>query len=408
MNQILSAFFLSAIFSLSASAQEFVKGEYLVKVKANIDSISAEEMFSQVGFQSHTVSPKNNIYGVKSTLPHREALRQLNAIPMVEYAEPNYILKIDQTPNDKKYKEQWGLKDKKGFDVHAEAMWDRATSSKDIVIAVVDTGINTLHPDLAENIWTNEAEANGKPGVDDDGNGFIDDVHGFHFAYPKKPVADRHGHGTHCAGIIAARGNNGIGVSGLLWDAKLMAVGFLDEKGSGTTENGIRGIDYAVMMGARVISASWGGGGPSKAMLESITKANEAGVVFVAAAGNESANNDKGGHYPSNYKVDNVISVAASTRTGGLASFSNRGVKTVHIAAPGDWIFSTFGNSYTNLSGTSMATPFVSAAAAMTLANHPNYTPLQVRQTLMDSSTKIKSLTNKVMSGGLLNAEGAL
>lgn len=413
MNQFFPIAFLSLAFSFGllkgANAQEFVKGEYLVKMKSNVDSIAAKEIFSDRGFRSQVVSLENQIFAVKSSLSTREALRQLNEMASVEYAEPNYIIRIAQLPNDKKYSSQWGLKNKNGIDVRAEKMWDRQTSSSNIIIAVIDTGIDTDHEDLNENMWVNAAEAKGQTGVDDDGNGFIDDVHGFHFSYPTLPVDDRNGHGTHCAGIIAARGNNRIGVSGLLWQSRLMAVGFLDAKGSGTTANGIKAIDYAVKMGAKVISASWGGGGPSKAMLESITKANEAGVVFVAAAGNDSTNNDKKAHYPSNYKSDNVLSVAALSSGGRLASFSNYGVNTVHIAAPGDGIYSTYrGGGYKNLSGTSMATPFVSAAAAMTLSQHPTYSPARVKQVLMESSTKLSSLKGKVISGGLLNAEGAL
>ena len=408
MNKFLPLVLFCLGFSFQANAQEFVKGEYLVKVKSSVDRISAQEMFFQSGFQSRSVSSKGQIYAVKSLLPHKEALRQLQDIPMVEFAEPNYIIKIDQIPDDVKFKSQWGLKNKKGFDVRAEAMWNREISARDVVIAVIDTGINTKHPDLQSNLWENSAEAKGKAGVDDDGNGFIDDVHGFHFSYPKIQVKDRNGHGTHCAGIIAARGNNQIGISGLLWEAQLMAVGFLDEKGSGTTENGIKAIDYAVKMGAKVISASWGGGGASKAMLEAITRANEAGVVFVAAAGNDSSNNDKSAHYPSNYKVDNVISVAALAENGRLASFSNRGANTVHIAAPGHYILSTYHGGYASLSGTSMAAPFVSAAAAMTLAQHPQYNPAKVKEVLMETSTKLNTLSGKVISGGLLNAEGAL
>lgn len=392
------------LYSLQSFAQEVVRGEYLVKIDGAVGLTATAAVFENQGFKAETVSSEGQLLLVKGV----STLQDLKKHSFVEYVEPNHIVHAEDLPDDPKLKNQWGLKNKNGTDVHAEALWRHSVAAKNVVVAVVDTGVAVNHPDLKENIWANNAEANGQLGVDDDGNGFVDDVHGFHFAYPKSPVGDKHGHGSHCAGIIAASGNNGVGVSGLLWQTQIMAVGFLDSKGSGTDANAIKAIDYAVKMGANVISASWGGTSVSQSVREAIARAGKAGVVFVAAAGNDGKDNDKRPHYPSSYDLPNIIGVAAVTRSGAKAGFSNYGAKSVHIGAPGENILSTLNSGYGYLSGTSMATPFVSAAAAMMLENHPDYSPEKVRAVLMNTATPLKSLQGKVKCAGLLNAEGTL
>jgi subtilisin family serine protease len=191
---------------------------------------------------------------------------------------------------------------------------------------VIDTGIDYTHPDIKDNMWVNQAEAQGQAGVDDDNNGYVDDVYGFNFVDANKPTAnpmDDHGHGTHCSGTIGGRGNDGTGVVGVNWNVKLMAVKFLGGDGGGTLEGAIKGIDYATKMGAKIMSNSWGGGGQSDLLKQAIERANAAGVLFVAAAGNDSSNNDELAHYPSSYKLDNVISVAALDRHDRLPAHAD-------------------------------------------------------------------------------------
>ena len=248
---------------------------------------------------------------------------------------------------------------------------------------MIDTGIDYNHEDLKANSWTNEAEANGKPGVDDDNNGLVDDVHGYDFANKDGDPLDGHGHGTHVSGTIGAIHDNGIGVAGVMADVTMVAVKFLSDAGSGTTADAVLAIDYATSLGVDVMSNSWGGGGRSEALFDAIKRANEKGIIFTAAAGNSSSDNDQSPHYPSNYEVDNVISVAAHTNGDGLASFSSYGRRTVHVAAPGHKILSTVANnSYDVYSGTSMATPHVSGVLGLLLSKEGNLTVAEVKERL--------------------------
>lgn len=293
------------------------------------------------------------------------------------------------------------------------AAWNITTGSEDVVVGVIDTGIDYTHTDLAANMWVNEKEIPDN-GIDDDGNGVVDDVFGYNAIDDSGDPMDDNRHGSHCAGIIGAVGDNDEGVTGVNWKVKLMALKFLSGSGGGQLNDALECINYALEMKARgvnlrVLSNSWGGGGYSKALEEAIKDANEAGILFVAAAGNDNANNDRDPHYPSNYDVPNVISVAALDRNDKLASFSNFGEKTVHIAAPGVDVYSTvLDGEYEHLSGTSMATPYVSGVAALVLAKEPKLKVTKLKEQILGSAVPVEALKGKTATGGRLNAERAL
>jgi subtilisin family serine protease len=338
-----------------------------------------------------------------------------NADP-VEFVEPNYVLKHFRTPNDAAFGREWGLQNsgqlggKAGADINATAAWD-VTTGGDVTVAILDTGIAYNHPDIIHNMWRNPAEL--PNGVDDDNNGFVDDIYGADFKNDDSDPNDDSSHGTHVAGIVGAEGNNGIGSVGVNWNVHLMALKFLDNNGAGNTANAAEAIDYAVKAGARVINASWGGPAYSFALYKAIRNAGNAGVLVVAAAGNEGANSDTEPEYPASSDLPNVISVAATDAGDGLVDFSNYGARTVDLAAPGDDIYSTvpkFANpsGYASFSGTSMAAPFVSGAAALYLSHTPSATVAQVRDALLQSVDPLPSLAGKTVTGGRLDVGRAL
>ncbi|MCB0271271.1 MAG: S8 family serine peptidase, partial [Calditrichaeota bacterium] len=238
-------------------------------------------------------------------------------------------------------------------------------------------------------IWKNPGESgNGKEtnGVDDDGNGFVDDWRGWDFANNDNDPFDDNAHGTHCAGIIGAVGNNNRGVSGINWNVSLVGLKFLTGSGSGSTSDAIDAILYAVQMNIPILSNSWGGGGFSQALADAVEAANQAGILFVAAAGNENNNNDSNPNYPSNYTSENVLAVASSDRRDIRSSFSNYGKTTVDLAAPGSDILSTTpNNNYQSFSGTSMATPYAAGTAALVKAQYPNINHIALKYRLMGS-----------------------
>ena len=252
------------------------------------------------------------------------------------------------------------------------------------------------------------------PAYKDDEIGSINDLHGFNADENQADPMDENGHGTHCAGVIGAEGDNNEGIAGINWQVEIMALKFLGRSGFGSTKNAIESINYAIDrkrngVNVKIISASWGSTAKSKALEDAIRAAGEEGILFVAAAGNDATDNDKRAHYPSNYKLPNVISIAATDRNDNLASFSNYGAKTVHIAAPGKDIASTWlKNGYRDASGTSMATPQVSGVAALILAANPEMNVGQLREKLLKSVDPIESLSGKIVSGGRINAAKAL
>lgn len=340
--------------------------------------------------------------------------------PEVVAIEPNGYLIPALFPNDPLFEEQWALHNvgrgnfSPDADIDAPEAWDHRVDASSTIVAIVDTGIDYRHPDLVANMWVNPREIPGN-GRDDDGNGFVDDVYGYDFANNDGDPWDDHGHGTHVAGIVGAVGNNGRGVTGVAWRASLMAVKFLGADGVGSVADAVRAINYVTMMrtsfgvNVRVINASWGSEAPSEALERAIQNAGAAGILFVAAAGNGSRNNDSAPHYPSNFNLPNLVAVAASDQRDQLASFSNFGRQRVHLAAPGVDILSTYpGERYARLSGTSMAAPFVSGAVALAWAAAPNASLADIRQALGDGVDRLPGWGALVAFGGRLNARGTL
>jgi subtilisin family serine protease len=327
--------------------------------------------------------------------------------------EPNYQVYALGIPNDSYFNYLWGLYNtgqtggSANCDIQAPDAWDVTTGSDDVVVAVIDSGINYSHPDLCSRIWINPNEINNN-GIDDDGNGYVDDYRGWNFARNNNNPIDENGHGTHCAGTIAAEGNNGAGITGVAWNCRIMPCRFLNADGSGTVADAIEAINYAVANGADILNNSWGGGGYSEALKAAIENAQEHGVLFVAAAGNSARDNDSYASYPANYALANVMSVAATNHTDNLATFSCYGKNSVHIAAPGVNILSTVPGGYTWMSGTSCAAPYVSGAAALLLAANPQMSLTELKARLMWCGDIVPSLQNKTMTGRRLNVYAAL
>ena len=338
-----------------------------------------------------------------------EVLRQSG----VNWAEPNYRIDIDPlesenekytTPvRDPRAAEQWGYSK-----IHLPEVWQTgADCSKGLIVAVTDTGVDWDHPDLKANLYTNAKEIPDN-GIDDDGNGLIDDVHGWDFEAESPDSRDDYGHGTHVAGTIGAVGGNGVGVSGVCWNVTLLPVKWM-KKGSGWGSDAIEAIHYSTMVGARVINASWGGIGESKALEDVLKEARDHGVVFVTASGNAKYDVDAKPWSPGTYLLENMINVAATDQNDVLAKFSNYGLKSVAVAAPGVQILSTsYDGKYSLKDGTSMASPHVAGLAALLLSQRPDLTPARLKQLLMDTAVKLPSLTGKVASGGRVDAQAAL
>lgn len=282
----------------------------------------------------------------------KQALRQKwsNRDNRIVKVEPNYLVSSRATPNDTRFSEQWGLHNTgqsggtADADIDAPAIWDATTGSASTVVAVIDSGVDYLHPDLNANIWRNPGESGGgkeSNGADDDSNGFVDDVYGWDFLQDDSDPSDSDSHGTHVAGVIAAVGNNSLGVAGVNWTAQVMVCRFLDADGVGSTFDAIEAINYAVANGAGILNNSWGGGGFSASLKTAIEAARDAGVIFIAAAGNDSLDNDQFPHYPASYEVENIVSVAATDHDDGLSTISNTGSKSVDMGAPGTTVLST-------------------------------------------------------------------
>ncbi len=321
---------------------------------------------------------------------------------VIFFCEPNTLFHTSALPDDPRFDELYGLSK-----IQAPLAWNRTIGSASVKVAIIDTGVDYLHADLAANIAKNELEIP-ENGLDDDGNGYIDDYYGYNFAYSNGDPYDDDGHGTHCAGTIGARGNNSYGIAGVNWVVGLLPVKALDSSGSGYLSDIAEGIHYAIERGASVISMSLGGDSDSQLLEDAIGEAKARNIVVVAAAGNESSNNDRVPSYPANSVHSNVISVAATDSSDILASFSNYGASTVDVAAPGVSILSTVPGGYSSYSGTSMATPHVAGLAALIKAVNPALTYAEVKIIILASATKVTGLRGKTMSGGRINADAAL
>jgi subtilisin family serine protease len=344
-----------------------------------------------------------------------DAIAALGSDPAVAYAEPNWIVRKAVTSNDPYFTNGslWGMGG--GFGSQASTAWGSGhTGSSSVYVGVIDEGIQYSHPDLDGNVANPGETVNG---LDDDGNGYVDDRYGWDFANGDNTVYDGGSrgrlddHGTHVSGTIGGEGGNGTGVAGVNWDVGLLSGKFLGRNG-GTTADAVRAVDYFTTLKQRGLpivatNNSWGGGGYSQALYDAIARANAADILFVAAAGNSGTNNDTTASYPSNYELPNVIAVAAIDRNGALASFSQYGRTTVDLGAPGVGVWSTTAfSNYSSYNGTSMATPHVTGAAALYKASNPTATALQVKEAILGAATPTSSLTGKTVTGGRLNAGG--
>ncbi|MGK7910222.1 MAG: S8 family serine peptidase [Synechococcus sp.] len=347
----------------------------------------------------------------------KQAVAQYGQFPAIEYMGPNLpVYSSGRVPSDERFGEQWALENTgqtggtPDADIDASAAWDIRTSTQEILIGVIDSGVDYNHPDLKNNIWVNPGEI-ADNGMDDDGNGFVDDVHGYDFVNDDGDPFDddSEGHGTHVTGTIAAKGNNYVGVTGVNWNAKVASIKFLDENGAGTTFNAVKAIEYASTIGVDITNNSWEESGFKPALRDAIAAAGEQGQLFIASAGNIAADSDRQPTYPGSYGLDNVITVAATDDRDRLAGFSNFGAQSIDLAAPGVNILSTLpGNRYGVLSGTSMATPHVTGVVSLLLAEFPTLSPAEIKQLLLDSVDPIPELADKTVSGGRLNAYKAL
>ena len=398
---------------------EAVSGEAIVKFRPN-RNISVEQVRQRYRLnQVHHLGGDGIVRVVSPDKSAADLVAELSADSDVLYAEPNYILHAIAVPNDPGFNLLWGLQNTgqnggaPGADIEAVSAWDISTGSRLNVVGVVDTGIDATHPDLVSNLWS-------APGAFTISFGPRQSVtcpagsHGFDAIKSTCTPTDQNGHGTHVSGTIGAAGNNSAGVTGVNWQASIMALRFLDSKGSGTTAGAIAAIEFAIqakikgVANVRVLSNSWGGGGFSQSLLDEINRANANDILFVVAAGNSAANLDGSTSFPAGYRSPNVVVVAATDANDALATFSSYGASTVDLGAPGVNIASTWpGNQYAYLSGTSMATPHVSGAAALLLAACTLNTA-GLRSALVNNAEAIPALQNKTITGGRLNVNRAI
>jgi uncharacterized delta-60 repeat protein len=401
---------------------EFIPDELIVKFKPRVEGeTEAKKAKRHADLHSRRGSKKIREFKkfdmdkvkIRTGLTVEQAISEYKTDPDVEYAEPNFIYHANVVPDDHLFDKLWGM-----TRIKAPQAWDRTTGSNDVVVAIIDTGVDYNHPDLAANMWVNTVELNGTPGVDNDGNGIIGDIHGMNAIDGSGDPMDDHFHGTHVAGTIGAVSNNTIGVAGVNWNIKIIACKFLDSTGSGSTSDALECMQYLKKLkdsGVNLVAInnSWGGGGYSSALDYAIAAMPD--VLFIAAAGNETNNNDTNPHYPSNYNQPNVISVAALAQDEKLAYFSNFGKETVHVTAPGVNIASTYplalaadpNNAYVYLSGTSMATPHVTGLAALLKAQDPGRDWRAIKNLLYSSGEAVGTLADKSLTGRLINADTA-
>jgi len=423
-----------ALASLFDPAYSHVPGEMLVQYRRGANDADKERATRRVGaaFVDEVARGSSRFDGggdlellrLPPGLSVAAAMRDIETDPAVEFAEPNWIYRHTATSNDTYFTNGslWGMYGDGSSPANqygsqaAEAWAAGKTCSSAVYVGIIDEGVMIGHPDLAANIGVNPREIAGN-GIDDDGNGYVDDVNGWDFDGNNNSVYDgtQDDHGTHVAGTIGATGGNGTGVAGICWNVKLIMAKFLGRNG-GTTANAIKAVDYLTDLKTRhglnlvATNNSWGGGGFSQALKDAIDRSGTAGILFVAAAGNSSVNNDASPHYPSSYSSENIISVASITSSGALSSFSNYGATSVDIGAPGSSIWSTVpgrkGPTYASYSGTSMATPHVTGAAAMYAASHPGATAAQIKTAILGAAVGTPSLAGKTVTGGRLNVSG--
>jgi hypothetical protein len=407
----------------------FVPGELLVRLKPGLGVAAAAQIVPGAKIEKEfELVPGLQLIRLPATVDVMEAVRLYSQHPSVLYAQPNFLHHTMQeahlTPDDTSYNQMWALNNTgqtggtPDADIDAPEAWDLSTGSGSVVVFVIDTGVDYNHPDLTDNLWTNPGETPGN-GIDDDGNGYIDDIYGIDTANNDSDPMDGNGHGTHVSGTIGARGNNGLGVVGVNWQVKIGQCKFLSDSGTGSTADAIECLQYIrnlkVNKGVPVVATnnSWGGGPFEQALYDAIAEHMNQGILFIAAAGNAGTDNDNNPHYPSNYFLPNIISVAATDHNDALAIFtlgaSNYGLRTVHVGAPGKSILSTWpGNTYNTISGTSMATPHVTGLAALLKAHNPSHNWIAIRNLIFAGGDFKPSLDGKTVLERRINAFGSL
>lgn len=403
-----------------------VPGEILITFTDGISHEDQDRILARHG--AKVVRRFKTVNGVLARMPENHLFLYSAGILAenkgITRVAPNRLFHLFAEPDDPRYESQYQHEA-----IQAPQAWDISTGSKDVVVAVIDSGIIDDHEDLAPNIWVNpgedglDAEGNNRRtnGIDDDGNGYIDDFRGWDFVQSDNDPTDGMGHGTHCAGIIGAIGNNGVGVAGINWQVSLVSLRIFDNYGNAAPEDRIlAALEYAAMMGFPIVSNSWGGvptrdesWGPESGDMTYEVIRNADKALWVFAAGNSSANNERTPVLPATYDLDHIVSVAASTSRDRLARFSNYGSESVDLMAPGDRIYSTsvrsfFGSWYYRMSGTSMAAPVVSGAAALLLSVYPDADPAELKERLMNTVDPIRSVSSRLVSGGRLNLYRAL
>jgi subtilisin family serine protease len=400
-----------------------VPGELIVGFEAGVSRADQRAAVAEAGGTRAETFPEIRAALVRVAPSETEdAMKQLLGHPDVRYVEPNHVVSIAATPNDPSFGQLWGLHNTgqtggtADADIDAPEAWDVSTGGAGVVVGVTDTGVDFSHPDLAAQQWVNAGEncgstdpgascADRSDGVDDDGNGYVDDWRGWDWVNGDNNPHDDNNHGTHVSGTIGAVGSNGTGVVGVNWNVKVMALKFLSAAGSGTTADAVAATMYAADMGAHVSSNSWGGGPFDQSLLDAIQYGAARGMLFVAAAGNDGKNNDPSPTYPSSYDTEAIVSVAATDHNDGLAFFSNYGAKSVDLGAPGVNILSTTpGGGYQAFNGTSMATPHVAGVAALLKARYPSASLYGLKTLLLRSVDPVASLAGKTTTGGRLNA----